>query len=143
MVRVTSGQWYGYTGWVDLVEDGMVFIGLDDTDNGVGADYAWVYLEDLERVDQMARYVVVNKNNVKWNLTHEDKKPVLSLHDGNNPVVYGDEIVIFDPDGWPVGKFVYKPTKPKGCGASVWFEILGPNEAVVTDPQSYSEVCNV
>lgn len=65
--------------------------------------------------------VVVNKHVVKANALHGKHDPPLSVQSSKG-VLRGHELDVIDREGRVVGTFHYRPDKPLGCGASVWFE---------------------
>ncbi len=70
----------------------------------------------------MKHIVHVNQHNIKANNKGEDR-PVLTLKTYKENVKC-NEAIVFDANGNPVGRFVYKPENPLSCGARVWFETM-------------------
>jgi len=69
----------------------------------------------------MKTIVHVNRHNIAWNNTHEDKRPVFTAKDYTQNR-RGFRVNILSEYGDVVGSFVYRPDKPLSCGAKAWFE---------------------
>lgn len=67
--------------------------------------------------------VHINMHHIKWNISHEDKKPVITIKkDGQN--IYCSRAKIAGPC-----EIIYSPDKPLSCGARVWIETNAEIEA--------------
>ena len=65
--------------------------------------------------------VHVNQHNIKRNLKTGSNEPVLTARTYNTHSI-GNRVIVRDANGDEIGRFVYSPDKPLGCGARVWFE---------------------
>lgn len=70
---------------------------------------------------QKIQRIVVNKHKVKANILHGTHEPVLSIQRSGETPEQGHEVDVV-VDGKVIGTFIYRPGRPLGCGATVWFE---------------------
>lgn len=70
----------------------------------------------------MKKKIHVNQHNIKYNSKENiDKKPVLTCKNYKENK-YGNNIKIYDKDGYICAEIIYSPEKPLNCGAKVWIE---------------------
>lgn len=69
----------------------------------------------------MKTIIHVNQHVIKKNRKTGNVDPVLTCktYKSNR---YASTAIIRDKQGKEVGRFKYRPNKPLGCGAHVWFE---------------------
>lgn len=68
----------------------------------------------------MKTIIHVNQHHIKANRRDGQCRPVLTCKTYKDNR-YGHEAII-KVGGREVGRFIYRPEKPLGCGAHVWFE---------------------
>ena len=64
----------------------------------------------------MIKRIHVNQHNLKWNRTHDDKRPPISVITYKG-TTHGDKIDIQGPS-----EIIHRPEKPLSCGAHIWVE---------------------
>jgi|TARA_R110002051_G_scaffold14346_2_gene46624 hypothetical protein len=64
----------------------------------------------------MIKRIHVNQHNLKWNRTHTDKRPPISVITYKG-TTQGDGVQILG-----MSDIIHKPENPLSCGAHVWME---------------------
>ena len=73
-------------------------------------------------------YIIhINKNIIQSNAKHGTSNPICRVEDTLQAGVvdYCMEVVIHGPS-----QLVYRPSKPRPCGAKLWIETMGPIEMI-------------
>lgn len=62
------------------------------------------------------KIIHINRNIIQKNAKHDRKEPVVRVEE-NGVVTYCMEVEILGPS-----RMVYRPNKPRSCGAKLWIE---------------------
>lgn len=62
------------------------------------------------------KIIHINRNIIQQNAKHGREEPVVRFEE-NNKVTYCMEVIIKGPS-----RMVYRPDKPRACGAKLWIE---------------------